>query len=231
MRHMVLRMADSAITSPALRELRRKLTLAAFRRIWRQAKSPVGAVMALFAFGLMCSGIVPMIGMTFLADEGLRDVPMFRMLPLVLPLMLYLIAAATIGLDLGKSLTELHPAELQFVLAGPFSDRQILTYRMATLGLSMLPMSLFFGVFATPYTGNFFSGFVGVGTTAAFIMSLGIMRTLVTPRISAQSANILRYTCLLTMLWPSIEIGHRLVTASQPLSIENIGLLIHQTCH
>lgn len=188
---------------PALLRLMRMLSVAGFRKIWKQVKSPAGALLAIGFLCVLSIGIGPMVVMAIvnpMFTDSIRDNPLFTCLLNLLPLMLYAMAAMTIVLDSGKTFLELKPPELQFVLAGPFTDRQILSYRLLTMTVGWVPMSMFFGILMLPYSGSFVGAWLGVMFGGAFLILLAIVYTLLRPRVPAFVLVGIRFMLLLGIL-------------------------------
>lgn len=209
----------------ALIQLMRTLTRAGFRRAFRQVLTPLGAFLTLILLFFVVVGLGPSLVMG-VYGKGLGDSGLVGPLSKMIPVMMYMMAATAIAADAGKAILELKPPELQFVLAGPFSDRQILTYRLLTMALGWVPMSIFFSFFALPYAGSFLGGVLSIILGSAFLVLITMMRTLATPRLSALGVQGIRLFMIGSAALMSMEVAWRFLDSSQAYSIEMIEQVV-----
>ncbi|MFK8115539.1 MAG: putative ABC exporter domain-containing protein [Rubripirellula sp.] len=175
----------------ALIHLMALLFRAGLRKVKQQAKTPTGAIMTLAMFGMVLMGIGPSIAMAFF-DREVGENSFFHALGLMMPFFLYGMATIGIVSNAGKAFLELKPAELQFVLAGPFTDRQILSYRLLTMAIGWMPMSLLFALLMMPYTSTFIGTCFGVGLSGSFVILLVIAIALATPKVPVAALTAVR---------------------------------------
>ncbi|TWT99030.1 putative ABC exporter domain-containing protein [Neorhodopirellula pilleata] len=171
---------------PALRQLIWFQSRAAFRQGWRRVKTPGGALLTLVL--LVCVGfaVIPSIAMAFL-NPSIFESSTPSVFPSFMPLMMFVIASQMVASETGKKLMELRPPELQFVLAGPFTHSQILSYRLTTMAISWSILSAFFSLVSLPYVENGLSAYLGILLGGAFVFSLSFLRALLIPRWSPQA--------------------------------------------
>ena len=217
-----------SMTDPALHQLIGMLSRAGFRSVWRKIKTPSGAIMALGTIGLLSFGFFPLIA-TFISDGGYANAPFVSIMTEVMPLAIAAFALVVVGLDAGRNYMELRPAELQFVLAGPFSDRQILSYRLITIAMGIIPMSLFFSLYMIPIAGSVIGACVGLVLTITFVLLLGVFRALLTPRLSPWSSSLVRAVASVGLMLVVAEIMWRIVGSQEPFSAEAIESSINES--
>jgi hypothetical protein len=71
------------------------------------------------------------------------------------------------------------PAEVQYLFTGPFTRRQLLTYKILTQFLLTLPFTVFMAIGVRSLSGTFFSGFVATVLTFVFMQLFGLCVSLV----------------------------------------------------
>lgn len=169
------------------------------RQAWRVVKKPSGAAMAFLMIGMISMGLVPQIAFAFSNQESVKS-GLATTLVDVLPLLMYLMTTMLIVTDAGKGLMELRPPELQFVLAGPFTDSHILSYRLVTLLVGWGFLSLFFGVFMMAHFATFVGGVLFIALGGCFIVILSLIKTMLSPRLSPAMLSTIRLTALLGVL-------------------------------
>lgn len=183
----------------ALQGLIGTLTKAGLRQVWRVVKKPSGAAMAFLMFGMIGIGVLPQIAIAFSGHESMKS-GLATNLVGALPLLMYLMTTMLIVTDAGKSLMELRAPELQFVLAGPFTNSQILSYRLTTLLIGWVFLSLFFGVFMMVHFATLVGGVLFVGLGGSFMMVLTFTKTMLTPRLQSRQLGMIRLAALLGVL-------------------------------
>ena len=191
------------ITDPALTQLTRMLTKAALRQLLRLVKRPIGAFFAIFMLVVFSAGAIPNVVLAISGQAATGG--MIEQMGAALPLMMYAGLVMLILGDGSDSLLELRPPELQFVLAGPFSDAQILSYRLLTLSLGWIPISFLFTLFLLPQFGSLVGGVVGITFGGAFLTLLSLMFTLSKPSLSRVMVQTIRLGLLLVVLGIAAE--------------------------
>ena len=122
---------------------------------------------------------------------------------------------------------ELNPPELQFVLAGPFSNSQILSYRLLTFGTGWLPLSFFFSVFLLQHFGSLLGGFLGIALGGAFITMIAFQYTLVRSRISPGGLRAIRWCVASSLVLIATEVAYQVLRSPEAYSIELISQAIN----
>ena len=149
------------------------------RRVWRQLKTPSGFILSVVVLGFLSFAVGPSLVLHYLtADTKVHEVHHVRS---VLPLAIFALAVLNLFTDAGKQAMELSPPELQFDLVGPYSDRQILTYRLSSLFIAWLPTSMFIGMTLIMFTGSWFTTFVCIYLSGMLAM-LGVSSRRSSPR-------------------------------------------------
>ena len=220
-----MKKAKAIMFDPALTQLMHTLMRAGFRRAFRQVLTPLGACLAVVVLFFVVAGLGPSVVMGIFG-RGTNGSEVIGSLRKLIPVLMYLAAAMAISADAGKAMLELRPPELQFVLAGPFTDRQILSYRLLTMALGWIPMSLFFSFFALPYVGSFLGGVLGIMLGSAFLVLITMMRALATPRLSALGIQGIRLFAIGGAALMGLEVAWRSLVSSQAYSIKMVEQVV-----
>lgn len=212
------------ITDPALTQLIGMLTKAALRQLARMVKRPLGAFFAIFMLVVFSAGAIPNVMLAISGQTATGG--MIDQMGTALPLMMYAGLVMLILGDGGDSLLELRPPELQFVLAGPFSDAQILSYRLLTLALGWIPISFLFTLFLLPQLGSLVGGVVGITCGGAFLTLLSLMYTLSKPNLPGALVQTIRVGMLLVFLAVAAETALTVVRSGDspsPLALAKLA--------
>lgn len=186
----------------------------AIRKTWRMIKTPSGALMAAFMLFMIGFGVVPQLMMAFFS-EGEAKTGLVTIIADALPPILYVATVMLIITDAGKSMLELRPPELQFVLAGPFSNSHILSYRLMTVMIGWTIMSLFFACLMAVHFATWIGGFLFVAIGGGFVMMLTFLYTLLSPRIRPTFLWLFRIGILLGIVILVGEASWRLSASGQ----------------
>lgn len=151
------------------------------RRLGRTVQTVKGAILT-GVFGLMIllwiTSVVFSAFMTGRAPPGAATAPAFeveRYGPLVL-LVYCLGMVATGG---AQTPFVFSPPEVQFLFSGPFSRRQLLTYKIISQFLLVLPVSIFMSFALRSLAGTMLSGLMAALLTFAFMQLFGLTVNLV----------------------------------------------------
>lgn len=186
---------------PSLRLLERLQTRGVLRRLWRKMKTPAGILGTLVFLGFMSMALLPQAFLLY-TGKGFGGAATIMTMPTLISVALFGVACGMTNSETGQKLMELRPPELPFVLAGPFSTSQILTYRLRTLGLSWLLLSVFVIFMSAPNLPNLLGGWLGIYLAGAFIFSLTFVRALIAPQLSPWHFTAFRAACYLA--WVAI---------------------------
>ncbi|MCA9139297.1 MAG: hypothetical protein KDB00_21130, partial [Planctomycetales bacterium] len=211
---------------PALAKLMRMLSWAALRHVGRSVKKPAGAFFAVFMIVMVSFGALPSIAIALTSDHTSRSV-FANLLTGNLPVLMFAMTALLIASDSGDSFLELKPAELQFVLAGPFTDSHILSYRLLTILLGWIPMSAFFTLLMLPHFGSFLGGFIGLVLGGTFILLVAFQYTLVKSRLPPGVLKLIRLLALIGLAAICVETSMRLIRSPEAYSIQLISTSIN----
>ena len=196
----------SSVFSPALNQLRWMLAGAVLRNARKKLSSPLGALMGVVMLLFVVGGFVPFLFIA-LHGDGIGSLPVNRFMLSSSSFLFFVFTAYVIANDLGKALVELYPPELQFVLAGPFSNRQILAYRICTLGMGLLPSCFLFGLFCTPIVGGFFQAFAALFLAGSLLIVIAVLRALLTPSLSSRTTDAIRWSLYAGLSLSAIELS------------------------
>ncbi|MEO9592061.1 putative ABC exporter domain-containing protein [Rhodopirellula bahusiensis] len=183
-----------SIVDPALTRLTGVLLKTAFRQLFRHLKSPAGAFVGLMVLGTVGMGLMPMIVAT--QTGALDEIKMYSTVTSAIPLMMLLIVAMAVYFDIGQQITELRPPELQFVLAGPFTDHQILSYRLMTLAMTWVVSSCLMSVFALPRAGSYLSAVLAIYTGGMTVTGLTTLHAFSKPILASWLRTLIASTLL-----------------------------------
>ncbi|MEO1530125.1 MAG: putative ABC exporter domain-containing protein, partial [Planctomycetota bacterium] len=181
--------------SPALNALSRLLALGALRGLVSQLKTPGGAILALAMVGIMLIGIGPALMAGFVSP--MTSTPLSELFSLVAPAMLLAVLTLSILSDAGRTLLELRPPELQFVLAGPFTDSQILTYRLSSALLAVVPIAFVAPLILNAYMASFVGGMLGFVLVTLFVFLLTFLYSLTKRSLNPAVTQAIRLIVLL----------------------------------
>ncbi|WP_436715264.1 putative ABC exporter domain-containing protein [Roseiconus lacunae] len=211
--------------SIALLQLTWLLAKGSVRRVWRMCRTPAGLISMVLVLGCFVAGVAPSLAVYFLQPPEPDAVPGFaKHVGPLLPLLLFVTTAVLIVCEGGKSMLELRPAELQFVLAGPFTSAQILTYRLLTVAISLLPLCVLLTFFMRVYFVSWLGGVIGITFAVGFIIMLGFQYTLLQPRLSPRQISLIRLGLLAALLSVVVEASYRLANVfSAATSLSELG--------
>ena len=176
--------------------------------------------------GMLSFSLLPVIAMRITSGEQTQS-EIGLLLCDSIPVLLYAMAAAVITLDAGEGLLELKPAELQFVLAGPFTNSQILSYRLLTLLTGFIPLSLFFAIFALPYSGSFVGSALAILLVGSLIVLISFQYTLLKPTLSPTTLRMIRVVSLGSIALVCLESGSYFLRSDNPVSLAEISQAIN----
>ena len=214
------------MVDPALTLLIRMLMRAGLRQAWRSMKKPAGVMVTLFMIGMMSFGLIPSIAMAVTSTEQTQSA-FSALLTGSIPVLMFAMAAALVATDSGEALLELRPPELQFVLAGPFTNSHILSYRLLTMLIGWVPLCMFFALFMLPHTGSLVGSFFGITLGGAFITLIAFQYTLVKPRLPPGVLSIIRLAALFGLMFIALESSVRVMGSDDPYSISMLSQAIN----
>ena len=122
---------------------------AMFRRVVRQAKTPRGAVLTIVAVGLLSLWIGPSILFALFQQS-----PAPEFVRPAVSLVLFVLLLMQITFPDASRLLAMTPPEVQFLVAGPYSRRDILGYKLTRNFSGSLLMALPFSLFGLRYVSS-----------------------------------------------------------------------------
>ncbi|MCC9601805.1 putative ABC exporter domain-containing protein [Stieleria sp. JC731] len=202
---------------PALVRLTWMLTKAGLRHLYKRIKTPAGAVFAVVILGFLGFAFGPSLILlnkpTDLKFEGLATYGWS-----VGPVALFSAAVIAVLTDSGKSMLDLRPPELQFVLAGPFTSHQILTYRLWTIGMGLAPVCLMCSLGLKPHFQSWIAATIGVFLSIFFIFLIAFHYTLLLPRLSTFAVRSIRILLLGASAAVAAESAYNILQYSDELN-------------
>lgn len=201
--------------SPALTRLIAWLFYGALRRLTHQMRKPLGFLVGILAIGSIVFGIFATAVSLWFGSTAYSSLGSFSA---AFPFAMYLVVTIFASLNAGRQVVEMRPAELQFVVAGPFSDKQILNYRLMVMTLSFLPMAMVFSVFA----GTVCSGYLsGLAMSLGFVLTMMLSVTfwaLVKPHLPASIRTVVVIALWIPIFWLAAATTVWFVNLDGPLS-------------
>ncbi|MEL6111038.1 MAG: putative ABC exporter domain-containing protein, partial [Planctomycetota bacterium] len=169
-----------------------------------QLKTPGGAILALLLLATMLVGVGPALIAGFISPMSAS--PLSEFFVRISPVMLLAVVTLSVLSESGRTLLELRPPELQFVLAGPFTDSQVLTYRLASTLVSVIPIAIVVPLVLGAYVESLPSAFVGFGLATLFVFLVTFLYSLAKPRLPRGVAPAIRMCLLIATIAVPIEI-------------------------
>jgi hypothetical protein len=141
------------------------------KRSWRK----IGLVVLLLLFvGMIAASQVASVSLSGSGSETLRSIRFGAAMPfwaLLYLLATWLTAAADRGLVM-------RPAEIHFLVAGPFTTREVLTLNLIRLAYRALVSAVFLAIVAWAYMPNFWAGLVGIWLVLCVSLLVGMIASL-----------------------------------------------------
>ena len=141
------------------------------KRTWRQ----FGLVLLVFLFvGLIAASQIASVSLSEDDAAALQSVRFGAAMPfwaLIYLLATWLTAAADRGLVM-------RPAEVHFLVAGPFTTREILTLNLVRMGYRSFVSALFLSIVGWVYMPNFLAGIVGIWLVLCVSLLVGMIASL-----------------------------------------------------
>jgi hypothetical protein len=183
---------------------------AVIRKTGRQMKSARGIIF--FIIGLCVLGL--WIGPSIFLNTRMRTASHSNIMA-VAPVVIFLMTLLNLFTSAGERAVTFTPAEIDFLFAGPFSRRQLLTYKLAKTALATLFSALIFGVLLGRFGGEYFCRVVGVWLLFQFLQLLAMMIALLQETVGVRLVTAGRRWVLVAVIAvTSVEVftvvrGHR----------------------
>jgi hypothetical protein len=203
------------------------LIRAGLRQAWRSMKKPAGMLVAIFMIAMLSFGMLPSFAMV-LTSANQTQSEFSSLVTNSIPLLMFAMAVALVATESGNALLELRPAELQFVLAGPFTNSHILSYRLLTMLIGWMPLCMFFALFMLPHTGSLVGSYFGIAFGGAFITLIALQYTLLRPRLSPNVLRLIRLGALFGLMFIMLEASLRVMGQDDPFSISKLSGAINE---
>lgn len=156
------------------------------KRSWRK----IGLVLLLLVFvGLIAASQIASVSLSGDGGQSLQSLRFGAAMPfwaLLYLLATWLTAAADRGLVM-------RPAEIHFLVAGPFSTREVLTLNLVRLAYRALISALFLAVVGWVYMPNFWAGLVGIWLVLCVSLLVGMIASLAARNALPQMVRGLRW--------------------------------------
>jgi hypothetical protein len=168
---------------------------AVLRKTGRQMRSVRGILFFLIGLGVLGLWIGPSIFLNTHVRPANRSNIMA-----VAPVAILLMTVLNLFTSAGERAVTFTPAEIDFLFAGPFSRRQLLTYKLAKTALAGLFSALLFGVMLGRFGGNYFCRVLGVWLFFQFLQSLAMVIALLQETVGARLVTTGRRWVLVAVL-------------------------------
>ncbi len=145
------------------------------RRVGRQARTPKGAVLLSVGLGVVVLWLLPTVLVGRFVPPTDRDVVRVGGPLLILGLCLLNLLSAT-----GERAVSFSPAEVDFLFPGPFTRRQLLTYKLVKTGSVAALSALLFGLVLGRHGGTFAGRVIGSWFTLQFFQLVAMVAALLT---------------------------------------------------
>jgi len=159
---------------PALSKLLLLSIKAAFRRMFRGARSVRGAFLLLFTIGFLSLMIGPSLAVALMRGRPGGPV-MTGWVDPYLPLMLLGMCVLFVFTAAGERALYFTPAEVDFLFPAPFHRRELLIYKLSKTMLGVLLMALIFATSFLIYLPSWLSAFVGIVLTLLLVQFLAMV--------------------------------------------------------
>jgi hypothetical protein len=187
---------------PALWLLLRLRLWGWLRRLFRNARTVRGALLlVLGGLCLLCGvgqAVVAQIVQAFRADHVAR--PYHEAVERYGPLALLAYFLSTLLFTSGERAVTFTPAEVNLLLSGPFSRRQLLAYKIVAGFLLSLLSAVFMTFVFLPYEGNVLFGYAGLVLILLFVQLFSLAVGLVANTVGVQAYNRRRKVLLVLVL-------------------------------
>lgn len=180
---------------PALWKLLKLRFEGEFRRATRALRTPRGAFYLVAMLALFSTWLVPlMLGAFMRQPSGPADFAREA-----LPLGLLVVCVSSLFL-VGESKIHFHPAEVDFLFAGPFTRRDLLLYKFAVTAVNSISAGIFFSLVLAQYTTRWLPSFLGATLAIFFVQMVQYAIALGAQALGERAFNRRRRTILLAGL-------------------------------
>jgi Putative ABC exporter len=172
------------------------------RRLGRTVQTVKGAILtSVFALMILLwlTSVAFSAFMTGRAPPGTATAPAFEV-ERYGPLVLLIYCLGMVATGGAQTPFVFSPAEVQFLFSGPFSRRQLLTYKIISQFLLVLPVSLFMSFALRTLAGSLLSALLAALLTFAFMQLFGLTVNLVACALGEVMYSRARKTVLLGVL-------------------------------
>lgn len=196
------------------------------KRTWRQ----LGLVLLVFLFvAMIAASQFASVSLSPESGETLRSVRFGAAMPfwaLIYLLITWLTAAADRGLVM-------RPAEIHFLVAGPFTTREILTLSLIRLAYRTFVSSVFLAIVAWAYMPNFLAGLVGIWLVLCVSLLVGMIASLAArnalPRIVRGGRWVISIVAIVILVTMISQAVRSLNDQSTELSFSKVAAAASET--
>ncbi|GMW02938.1 MAG: hypothetical protein AMXMBFR84_40740 [Candidatus Hydrogenedentota bacterium] len=197
---------------PALIYLNRLRWRAMGRRMFRGVRTVKGALFFGFGLFMFSTWLLPSLVMSFNTQpaDPARIIAMTSLFMITMSV-LY------VGTSAGDKAIYFSPGEVEFLFPGPFTRRQLLTYKLLGILLSTAMGALVFSVFIARYTGSWGKAYVGLFSSLLFVQLFTMSALLLGQTVNERAYTAFRKR-LVTLFLIVLAIG-----LGQVLSMRRAG--------
>ena len=157
---------------------------AGFRRLWRQARTVKGAVLVVAGLALAGGWVA---AITVSGRFGPPPDPAAGRV--LLPAIVLALCLLNVLSSAGDRAVSFSPGEVGFLFPGPFTSRQLLTYKLVKTGLQAMVSALIFAVFLRRYGGWYLGRVVAAWLTLQFIQLVAMLVAFAGGAVGERSAT------------------------------------------
>lgn len=140
------------------------------RRFGRQLRTPTGALFGLFYLLMVAFIVVPaFLGRRSATDGFLAE----EFAPHGIALVMALFCVISLVVPTSRAALHFKPAEVDFLFSGPYTRRQIISYKLAGLATGAIFMALILSLSLLPFLHLWATAFVGFFLASYFVMLFG----------------------------------------------------------
>ena len=190
------RLGSDLQMDPALRKLLRLRFRARLRVIFRDLKTPRGAIFFAIGAAMFVLWLGPSVAMAVVgaSARGRFDPEVVRT---VIPLALMGLCVLNILMSGRQKGIPFTGAEIDFLFAGPFTRRELLVYKLSSSMIGSVFVALFFSVFLLQYATLWIAAYVGCLVTLLFVQLFSTAVVLVGQTVAEQAYTRARRLALL----------------------------------
>lgn len=166
----------------------------AVRRLAGKVKTRGGAIVTVLMIAFIALCLVPSLIMGITTNSADPD-----LVRKIAPIVLLALCVGNVVTSVGNHAIAFSLSEVDFLFAGPFTRRDLLTYKLVNGAAQAGAMALWFSVFLYPHVDSWLSGFVGLWLSLEFIQLTSMAVVLIRQIVSKHAYTRARRAVLLAV--------------------------------